>query len=245
MNNRRYTEQQPATPYTGNKFFQKAKDKISGRHDPKKKFPPERKFSKPLEENHSGPKPELQIIYGKHQGKPLQSSPSPKVRTTARRVREALFTTLYRRTRFARFLDLCSGGGSVGLEAISRGALLGTFVERSARMCSVIKKNMSTFGIKEGHGEVVEIEVVPFLKKMAKRHRVWDIAFFDPPFDANYDEVLGMFSKGVALRKERGILVVAHHTEMFFPEKMGILRRFRVINVADTDTALSFYENKR
>ncbi len=248
MNNRRYTEQTPSKPFTGKKFFQRAKDNFSGKFDTRKNLTPVKKqFFAPREneENDTGPKPEMQIIYGKHKGKDLQTVPSPKMRSTARRVREALFSTLYRRTRFARFLDLCSGCGSVGLEAISRGALLGTFVERSARMCTVIKKNMTTFGIKEGHGEVVETEVVPFLKKMKKRHRVWDIAFFDPPFDANYDEVLEMFSRGVALKKKRGILVVAHHTEMFFPEKMGILRRFRVINVPETDTALSFYENKR
>ena len=250
MNNRRYTEQAPSKPFTNKRFFQKAKDKFSdkfsGGLNGKKKFTGEKKFFKPREEEKdTGPKAEMQIIFGKHKGKNLHTWPSPKMRSTARRVREALFSTLYRRTRFSRFLDLCSGCGAVGLEAISRGALLGTFVERSARMCSVIKKNMSAFGIKEGHGEVVEIEVVPFLKKMKKRHRVWDIAFFDPPFDANYDEVLEIFSKGAALRKKRGILVVAHHTEMFFPEKMGILRRFRVINVPDTETALSFYENKR
>jgi 16S rRNA (guanine966-N2)-methyltransferase len=246
MNNRRYIDETPTKPYIRKNFFQKTKDKFSDGFNKGKKLPPGKKFFKPREEEKDpGPKPEMQIIFGKHKGKGLQSSPSPRVRTTARRVREALFSTLYRRTRFSRFLDLCSGCGAVGLEAISRGALLGTFVERSARMCSFIKKNMSAFGIKEGHGEVVELEVVPFLKKMAKRRRVWDIAFFDPPFDANYDEVLEIFSKGAALRKKRGILVVAHHTEMFFPEKLGILRRFRVINVPDTDTALSFYENKR
>jgi 16S rRNA (guanine966-N2)-methyltransferase len=246
MNNRRYTEQPPSKPFIGKSFYPKAKDGFPARSEFKKKFSIEKKFIKPPEERNAvGPRPEMQIIYGKHKGKDLQTWPSPKMRSTARRVREALFSTLYRRTRFSRFLDLCSGCGAVGLEAISRGALLGTFVERSARMCSVIKKNMGAFGIKDGHGEVVETEVVPFLKKMAKRHRVWDIAFFDPPFDANYDEVLKMFSKGVALQKKRGILVVAHHTEMFFPEKMGILRRFRVINVPDTNTALSFYENKR
>lgn len=245
MNNRRYTED-PTRPFSRKKVFQKNKDKFPGGFDKRSKFPPQKKFFKPREEEKdSGPKPEMQIIFGKHKGKDLQSSPSPRIRTTARRVREALFSTLYRRTRFSRFLDLCSGCGAVGLEAISRGALLGTFVERSGRMCSVIKKNMSSFGIKDGHGEVVELEVVPFLKRMAKRRRVWDIAFFDPPFDSNYDEVLEIFSKGAALRKKRGILVVAHHTEMFFPEQLGILRRFRVINVPEAETSLSFYENKR
>ncbi len=244
MNNRHYTEESPTRSFNRKDFFPKPNNKFSGRFDAKKKFPPAKKFFTPREkEKDTGPKPEMQIIYGKHKGKNLQTLPSPKLRATTRRVREALFATLYRRTRFSRFLDLCSGSGAVGLEAISRGALLGTFVERSARMCSFIKKNMNALGIKEGHGEVIELEVVPYLKKMIKRHRVWDIVFFDPPFDSNYDEVLEIFSRGKALRKQRGILVVAHHTEMFFPEKLGILRRFRVINVPETDTALSFYEN--
>jgi 16S rRNA (guanine966-N2)-methyltransferase len=249
MNNRRYTETTASPKPFRKTFFDKAKDKFSPRPTGNSKFSPDKKFFKPRREEPAAddgkPKPELQIIYGKYKGKDLQSSTSPRMKSTARKVREALFNTLYRRTRFARFLDLCSGCGSVGLEAISRGALLGTFVERSARMCSVIKKNMTSFGVKEGHGEVVETEVVPFLKKMAKRHRVWDIAFFDPPFDANYDEVLKIFARGAALKKKRGILVVAHHSEMFFPEKMGTLRRFRVVNVPETETALSFYENKR
>jgi 16S rRNA (guanine(966)-N(2))-methyltransferase RsmD len=246
MNNRRYTDNDPTRTINGNRSFRKPDDRPSARFNVKNKFSAVRKVFKPREEERdTGPKPEMQIIYGKFKGKGLETLPSPKVRSTARRVREALFSTLYRRTRFSRFLDLCSGSGAVGLEAISRGAQLGTFVERSARMCSFIKKNMSAFGIKEGHGEVAEIEVVPFLKRMVKRRRVWDIVFFDPPFDSNYDEVLEIFSQGKALRKEKGILVVAHHPEMFFPEKMGILRRFRVINVPDTGTALSFYENKR
>src|SRR5882757_7810053 len=105
MNNRRYTEQTSTRSFTGNKFFQKTKDKISDRFNGKKKFSPEKKFFKPRDEEENGkdtgPKPEMQIIYGKFKGKDLQSWPSPKMRSTARRVRETLFTVLYRRTRFA------------------------------------------------------------------------------------------------------------------------------------------------
>jgi len=59
-----------------------------------------------------------------------------------------------RKVRAARFLDICAGSGLVGLEAISRGAMLSTFVERSARMCSWIKKNVEQLGLKKGHTEV-------------------------------------------------------------------------------------------
>ena len=183
----------------------------------------------------------MQVTEGKHRGKYMQSTTSPKVRPTARRIREIMFKILYRRIRAKRFLDLCAGSGTVGIEAMSRGALLGTFVERSAKMCSFIRKNMETCGIKEGHGEVIQMEVVPFLKQMKKRGRCWDVVYFDPPYDANYDEVLNYLSRGTALEKG-GILVIEHHAEMFFPEKIGSLKRWRV--VVQEDTALSFFERK-
>lgn len=184
---------------------------------------------------------DMQVTEGKHRGKYMQSTTSPKVRPTARRIREIMFKILYRRIRAKRFLDLCAGCGAVGIEAMSRGALLGTFVERSAKMCSFIRKNMETCSIKEGHGEVIQMEVLPFLKQMKKRKRCWDVVYYDPPYDANYDEVLNYLSRGTALNKG-GILVIEHHAEMFFPEKIGSLKRWRVL--VQEDTALSFFERK-
>ena len=182
---------------------------------------------------------EMQVTDGKHRGKFLQSTTSPKVRPTTRRIREVMFRLISRRIRGRRFLDICAGSGAVGIEAISRGALLGTFVERSAKMCSFIRKNMAAMEIKEGHGEIFEMEVVPFLKKMEQRRRFWDVVFLDPPYDTDYEEFLQYFSKGVCI-KPRGILIVEHHAEMFFPEKLGVLKRWRVI--IEGETALSFYE---
>lgn len=184
---------------------------------------------------------DMQITDGRHRGKYLQSTASPKIRPTTRRMREIMFRILFRRVRAGRFLDLCAGCGMVGIEAISRGALLGTFVERSARMCSFIKQNLETCGIKPGHGEVVETEIVPFLKQMQKRRRFWDVVYFDPPFDTNYDEVLAFFGRGTTL-KPRGVLVIEHHAEMFFPEKFGVMSRWRVL--VQDDKALSFYERR-
>jgi len=214
----------------------------NGKFQPKNRFTPKGKSLKPWEkENRPRIVSDMQVTDGKHRGKYLQSSTSQKVRPTARRIREVMFRILFRRVRAGRFLDLCAGAGTVGIEAISRGALICTFVERSAKMCSYIKKNMEACGIKEGHGEVVEIEVVPFLKKMAQRRRFWDVVYFDPPYDSNYDEVLAFFSRGVAI-KPGGTLVIEHHAEMFFPENFGVMKRWRVL--IQGDTALSFYERK-
>ncbi len=225
-------------PPRRNGTFQSRNDRFR----PENRFGPKGKNLKPWEkENRPRIVSDMQVTDGKHRGKYLQSTTSAKVRPTARRIREVMFRILFRRIRAGRFLDLCAGSGMVGIEAISRGAIIGTFVERSAKMCNFIKKNLETCGIKEGHGEVVEMEVVPFLKKMHKRRRFWDVVYLDPPYDANYDEILEFFARGVAI-KPRGTLVIEHHAEMFFPEKFGVMKRWRVL--LQGDTALSFYEHK-
>jgi 16S rRNA (guanine966-N2)-methyltransferase len=214
----------------------------SDRFHPRGRFAPKGKGIKPWErDNRPRIVSDMQVTDGKHRGKYLQSTTSEKVRPTARRIREVMFRILYRRVRAGRFLDLCAGCGTVGIEAISRGALIGTFVERSARMCAYIKKNLETCGIKEGHGEVCQSEAVPFLKKMGKRRRFWDVVYFDPPYDSNYDEVLAYFARGVAI-KPGGVLIIEHPAEMFFPEEFGVMKRWRVL--AQGDTSLSFYERK-
>ena len=183
----------------------------------------------------------MQVTEGKHRGKHLTTTASLKVRPTARRLRETMFKIIFRRVRAGRFLDLCAGCGMVGIEAISRGALIGTFVERSAKMVSYIKKNLAACGIKDGHGEIVEMEAVPFMMKMAKRRRFWDVVYFDPPYDSNYDEALKYFARGATI-KPNGILIIEHHSEIFFPEKIGLLKRWRVI--IQGESAISFYERK-
>ena len=135
---------------------------------------------------------DLQITDGKYRGKYLQNSTSLKARTTPRKIRDIMFKILFRRVRAGRVLDLCAGSGTIGIEAISRGAIVSTFVERSAKMASFIKKNLQTCGIKDGHGEVFEMEVLPFLMKMTKRRRQWDVVYLNPPFDADYEEILNI-----------------------------------------------------
>lgn len=224
--------------------FQSRDEKFrpKGRYNPRDKFPVKGRKPKPWEEKNF-PKivSDMQVTDGKLKGKYLKSSDSPKVRPTARRIREVMFRILFRRVRAGRFLDLCAGAGTMGIEAISRGALLATFVERSAKMCGFIKKNLESMEIKEGHGVIQEMEVIPFLKQMGKRRRFWDVVYFDPPYDANYDEVLELFSRGIAI-KPGGTLVIEHPSEMFFAERIGVLKRWRV--VTQGETSLSFYDRK-
>lgn len=224
--------------------------KGGGRFQPRNQKPQQRKGFVPKGKNQPLWKKEedirivseLQITDGKHKGKYLKVTPSPKFRTTPRRIREAVFKILFRKVRAKRFLDIGAGCGVVGLEAVSRGALIATMVERSAKLCSFIRNNMAALEIKDGHGEVVEIETLAFLKKMWKRRRYWDVVFVNSMAgEAIEADELSYFSRGAAVAPG-GVLVMEHESQRTSPDRIGVLRRFRV--VVQGETSLSFYERR-
>ena len=211
------------------------------------KMPPPRPGTRPPTkkpwENVKRPKitSDFQITDGRHHGKLLENVEKINSAVTARKVREAMFRILARRIRAGRFLDLCAGNGTVGIEALSRGAMLGTFVERSQRMCTCIRRNLELCGVKDGHSEVVGMEAIPFIRRAGRRRRFWDIVYCDPPFGSDYEAYFKCFGNGYTLRPG-GLLVIEHRTELFFPERIGLLKRWRVIT--KDETALSIYERR-
>jgi 16S rRNA (guanine966-N2)-methyltransferase len=185
----------------------------------------------------------VRIIEGKYRRRPLQSVPSPRVRPTARRLREALFDFLGARIIEARFLDLCAGSGAVGIEALSRGAAHVTFVDRSRKMCSFIEANLERCGVPKEQTELVFGDAIGFLRRtMISESLMWDIAFFDPPYAIDYAPVLAFFGTGAALKRKGGVLVVEHHCEKRLQNTIGVLRRWRVIRQGES--SLSFYEQR-
>ena len=182
----------------------------------------------------------MQILAGKYRRRHLQSTLSPKVRPTARRLREALFDLLGTKIIDARFLDLCAGSGAVGIEALSRGAIHATFVDRSRKMCGLIEANLDLCGIPEEETEDVLSEAAEFLRRAATRgDKKWDIAFFDPPYALDYSPVLSAFGTS-ALLEDDGVLIVEHHHKNELKEAIGEIRRWRILKQGDS--ALSFYE---
>ena len=112
--------------------------------------------------------------------------PPHGVRPTSDRVREALFSLLEARgvLEDAVVLDLYAGSGALGLEALSRGALTATLVERDPRVCGVIQTNARTTNLT---GALVRRASVPtFLKRATD---TVDLVFVDPPYADTEDEV--------------------------------------------------------
>ena len=105
------------------------------------------------------------------------------IRPTKDRVREALFSILgdlYNKS----FLDLYAGCGSIGIEAISRGAKFSTFVDNNEKSVSFVRKNIVSLGI-EGQTEIIKGEDLFALNTFKNQGRYFDIIYLDPPYESD------------------------------------------------------------
>lgn len=155
----------------------------------------------------------MRIIGGKAGGIALQV-PKGEVRPTTDRVREALFSILGECVEGAAVLDLFAGSGSVGLEALSRGAKSAVMVDASRPSCEIIRKNMTKCRL-EG-GLVQCADAVAFVKREAAGLRRYDLVFADPPYckgPADRDFVLELHKAGVAALLAAGGLLIAEVQE--------------------------------
>jgi len=182
---------------------------------------------------------DAQITDGRFRGRTLVNSVSPYALQTNRKLRDTVFNLISKRVKGGRVLDLGAGSGTIGIEAISRGAMLATLVERSARMCSFLRKNLAEIGIKDGHSEVVESEAFPFLKKAALRKRVWDIVYLDTPECDEHTAILELLGRGYGI-KPRGLAIVSHPASSTCPANLNLLKRWRTIE--HEETILTIYE---
>ena len=183
----------------------------------------------------------MRIIAGKYRGRRLKSPPSLQTRPTSDRLRETLFNILAPRIKGARFLDLCAGSGAVGIEALSRGAAHATFVDQSRRMCALIEMNLEELTVDENDSEVVNGGAAEFLLRRVKKERSpFDIIFFDPPYEADYDVVLHRLGEHGVLLASAAIVVVEHHKKRELKEEFGSLHRYRTLKQGDS--VLSFYQ---
>lgn len=145
----------------------------------------------------------MRIIAGRAKGRRLRSPAGGATRPMMDRAREALFSSLGTRVVGCRVLDLYAGSGSLGLEALSRGADRAVFVEHHRRTLEALRANVAAVGL---GGSVVAEDVTRFL---ARSDDVFDLVFVDPPHAlslASTEQVLGL----VVPRTSGDALVVVH-----------------------------------
>ena len=122
----------------------------------------------------------LRVIAGSAGGVPLVCPPSDKVRPTMEQVRGAMFSSLAASVPESRVLDLFAGAGSLGIEALSRGAASVTFVERDRRAVDCIRANLEKTRLGQA-AELVCADVFAYLSRPSSKPP-FDLIFADPPY---------------------------------------------------------------
>ena len=122
----------------------------------------------------------MRIIAGAFKGRRL-APVKGRIRPTAAKVREAVFSILGPAVVGARVLDLFAGTGALGIEALSRGAAAAVFVEDHPESLKVLRRNLADLGLAD-RTTVWPLPVTTALKKLAGRGERFGLAFLDPPY---------------------------------------------------------------
>ena len=177
----------------------------------------------------------MRVIGGVAGGRRLKGPPRSGVRPTSDRVREAVFEILAARgTDFARVLDLYSGTGAMGIEALSRGGERCDFVEADGRACAVIRENLARTGLLD-RGRVFPLSVK---KALGRLDGPYTLVVADPPYE--YDqaekELAEVIEKG--LLAPEGTLVVEHSKRREWPAELAGRRQLLSRRYGDTRVTL-------
>lgn len=152
---------------------------------------------------------ELRIIGGKARGRRIHSVPGETTRPITDKVREALFNIIGQDIQDAKVLDLFAGTGSVGIEALSRGANYACFVDANRQPISTIIENLNSTGLRNG-GEVVRFDAFKFLELPPRNN--FDYIYIAPPqYKQMWNKALQVLDSHVDWLSEDAWVIVQIH----------------------------------
>ncbi|MBW8781744.1 MAG: RsmD family RNA methyltransferase [Verrucomicrobia bacterium] len=138
----------------------------------------------------------MRISGGAARGVPLQVPKGDVTRPATDGMRQAVFSSLAARLPGAHFADLFAGSGAYGLEAFSRGAEGGVFVEKNPKAAACIRKNITAVAKSAGRGsDTLRLQPVDVLTWAPAAGGPPDLVFIDPPYEIIAEVGLGLFSR--------------------------------------------------
>jgi 16S rRNA (guanine966-N2)-methyltransferase len=149
----------------------------------------------------------MRIISGLHKGRKIKSSSDHSIRPTTDRVKEYIFNILQDFPVGKTVIDMFSGSGNLGIEALSRGAEKIYFVEQALSSIAVLKDNLSALNISSDKYEIIKMDALHFAKTFNIEAQ---LCLLDPPFVyPPVQELLDHIFKNHIL-SENGLLVLEH-----------------------------------
>lgn len=180
----------------------------------------------------------MRVIAGELKGRRLLVPRSGKIRPTSDRVREAIFDILGPTWTVRRVLDLFAGTGSLGIEALSRGAQEAVFVEQGKGILTVLRGNLKTLGLKS-RAWVLPLAAKKGIAILGEREEVFDLILMDPPYGK---ALAGKILEEIARRgilSPTGVIVAEHSSREEILPPLGLtLTQQRKYG----DTTVSFFQ---
>lgn len=158
----------------------------------------------------------MRIIAGEYKGRRLETPPDHSIRPTTDKVKEALFSILAEQIWGSKVLDLFSGTGNLGIEALSRGAELCVFSDNSRDSLRLIKGNIAHCKAQDG----ARVVAGDFKKILMNLEEPFDIILLDPPYGKGYLEPCFELIREHALLAEDGVIVAEHRKEEELPDEL-------------------------
>jgi 16S rRNA (guanine966-N2)-methyltransferase len=153
----------------------------------------------------------LRILGGSLRGKKLFGPEGLEFRPTTGRVKEFIFYVYRQEIENSIILDLFSGSGSLGLEALSRGARDVYFVEKSFRSLQLLKRNIDACGF-SGRAHPIAGDAFMILDRLGNRGEAFPVIFADPPFkESLHSRIVDSVSRNKVL-KSGGVLILEHES---------------------------------
>lgn len=170
----------------------------------------------------------MRVIAGSAKGKRLKAPSGKETRPITDMIKEALFNVIGPNIQDARFLDLFAGSGSVGIEALSRGAAALIFVDNNPAAVRIIYENLDNCGF-EDHYEVYCNDVLRALTVLHKNQVKFDYIYVDPPFTVEgiFTDVMKKLDQ-VDIIKPNGTVIIRTRRHKPLPEKFSRLKRYRL-----------------
>lgn len=169
----------------------------------------------------------MRVISGTAKGKRLKAPTGLNTRPITDMIKEALFNVLGSRVMDARFLDLFAGSGSVGIEALSRGASKVIFVEHSNEAAKIIKENVDNCRFDQRY-QILRNDVFKALGLLERQEDRFDLIYIDPPFtnDKIFNEIMVAID-AIDILEPDGILIIRAPRRKEMPIMFNGLNKYR------------------
>lgn len=180
----------------------------------------------------------MRVIAGDCRGVPLKAVPGMTTRPTTDKVKESLFNILGPYFNGGIVVDLFSGSGSLGIEALSRGMEHAYLVDRDRKAVQTIRENVEKCKL-SNKVTIMPMDAKKAIGEFEKNHIKIDMLFLDPPYKEVKDYELANLLIDAGLVDENAKIVCEHDKAQSLPNKLATFAKFRTETYGQI--ALSFY----